>query len=79
MIVLFFEDICGETAGMKVPRHAKSWGDGASIRKELDKERRRSIKGFKADVVKGDFPSEDYTVSMLPGEKDKLIEELDKI
>ena len=37
---------------MKTPRHAKSWGDGASIRKELDKERRKSIKGFKEDVVK---------------------------
>ena len=79
VIFLFFEDICGETSGMKTPRHAKSWGDGASIRKELDKERRKSIKGFKEDVVKGSFPSEEYTVSMLPGEKDKLIEELDKI
>ena len=79
VIFLFFEDICGETSGMKTPRHAKSWGDGASIRKELDKERRKSIKGFREDVVKGSFPSEEYTVSMLPGEKDKLIEELDKI
>ena len=79
VIFLFFEDICGEPSGMKTPRHAKSWGDGASIRKELDKERRKSIKGFREDVVKGSFPSEEYTVSMLPGEKDKLIEELDKI
>ena len=68
VIFLFFEDICGETSGMKTPRHAKSWGDGASIRKELDKERRKSIKGFREDVVKGSFPSEEYTVSMLPGE-----------
>jgi len=79
VIFLFFEDICGETEGMKTPRHAKSWGDGASIRKKLDQERRNSIKGFKDDVENDNFPSEKYTVSMLPGEKDKLIEELDKI
>ena len=79
VIFLFFEDICGETMGMKTPRHAKSWGDGASIRKSLDNERRKSIKGFKEDVDKGAFPSSDFTVSMLPGEKTKLIEELDKI
>ena len=62
-----------------MPKHAKSWGDGKAIREKLDQERRNAIKGFKEDVVAGNFPSEDYTVSMLPGEKDKLIEELDKI
>tara|TARA_B100000287_G_C20654326_1_gene788014 strand:- start:1118 stop:1954 length:837 start_codon:yes stop_codon:yes gene_type:complete len=81
VIFLFFEDICGETGNPpgKMPKHAKSWGDGKAIREKLDQERRNAIKGFKEDVVAGNFPSEDYTVSMLPGEKDKLIEELDKI
>jgi len=81
VIFLFFEDICGETGipPGKMPKHAKSWGDGKAIREKLDQERRNAIKGFKEDVVAGNFPSEDYTVSMLPGEKDKLIEELDKI
>mgnify|MGYP003311892830 CR=1 FL=1 len=81
VIFLFFEDICGETGDPpgKMPKHAKSWGDGKAIREKLDQERRNAIKGFKEDVVAGNFPSEDYTVSMLPGEKDKLIEELDKI
>ena len=33
VIFLFFEDICGETGNPpgRLPKHAKSWGDGASI------------------------------------------------
>ena len=78
VIFLFFEDICGETGNPpgRLPKHAKSWGDGASIRKQLDEERRKAIKGFNKDVKSGSFPDEDYTVSMLPGEKEKLIEAL---
>ena len=81
VIFLFFEDICGETGNPlgKLPRHAKSWGDGASIRKELENERNKSISSFNEDVKIGKFPNSDHTVSMLPGEKDKLVEALDKI
>jgi len=78
VIFLFFEDICGETGNPpgKMPRHAKSWGDGAAIRQKLDKERRKAIKGFNNDVKEGSFPDKEHVVSMLPGEKDQLIEAL---
>ena len=78
VIFLFFEDICGETGNPpgKMPRHAKSWGDGAAIRQQLDKERRKAIKGFNNDVKEGSFPDKEHVVSMLPGEKDQLIEAL---
>ena len=78
VIFLFFEDICGETGNPpgKMPRHAKSWGDGAAIRQQLDKERRKAIKGFNNDVKEGSFPDKEHVVSMLPGEKDQLIKAL---
>ncbi len=79
VIFLFFEDICGETGTPpgKMPRHAKSWGDGKAIREKLDKERRKAIKGFNNEVKAGSFPDKDHVVSMLPGEKEILQEALD--
>ena len=76
---LFFEDICGETSGIKMPRHAKSWGNGKEIKKKLNKERSKAIKGFKDDVDSGSYPNSDHTVEMLPGEKDNLLEKLDSL
>ncbi|MFT4743918.1 MAG: 3-methyl-2-oxobutanoate hydroxymethyltransferase [Yoonia sp.] len=76
VMFLFFGDICGETENP--PRHAKSWGDGASIRKQLDTERRRAVKGFKDAVVSGAYPDAAHSVGMLPNEKDILLEALDK-
>ena len=77
VMFLFFEDICGETSGIKMPRHAKSWGNGQEIKNKLSKERSKAIKGFKDDVSSGKFPNSDHTVEMLPGEKDVLLERLD--
>jgi len=79
VIFLFFEDICGETGAPpgKMPRHAKSWGDGKAIREQLDKERRKAIKGFDKEVKDGSFPDKEHVVSMLPGEKEILQEALD--
>jgi 3-methyl-2-oxobutanoate hydroxymethyltransferase len=55
VMFLFFEDICGETAGIKMPRHAKSWGDAQKIKDKLNEERSNAIKGFKDDVESGNF------------------------
>ena len=77
VMFLFFEDICGETSGIKMPRHAKSWGNGKEIKDKLNNERSKAIKGFKDDVGSGKFPNSDHTVEMLPGEKDVLLEKLD--
>ena len=77
VMFLFFEDICGETSSIKMPRHAKSWGDGNKIKLELNNERSNAIKGFKDDVESGDYPNSDHTVEMLPGEKEALLEKLD--
>ena len=76
---LFFEDICGETAGIKMPRHAKSWGNGKELKIKLNDERSNAIKSFKEDVNSGKYPNKDHTVDMLPGEKNILIEKLDNL
>jgi 3-methyl-2-oxobutanoate hydroxymethyltransferase len=75
-IFLFFDDICGETENP--PRHAQSWGDGAAIRRQLDAERRRAVAGFRDAVKSGAYPDTAHTVQMLPTERDRLAEALDK-
>ena len=79
VMFLFFEDICGETSGIKMPRHAKSWGNGNDIKLKLNEERSKAIKGFKDDVNSGSYPNSDHTVEMLPGEKENLLEKLDSM
>jgi 3-methyl-2-oxobutanoate hydroxymethyltransferase len=79
VMFLFFEDICGETVGIKMPRHAKSWGNGKAIKEELNAERSRAIKGFKDEVDNSTYPDSDHVVQMLPGEKDQLLEKLDSL
>ena len=76
VIFLFFEDICGETKDIKIPRHAKSWGDGKKILEQLNKERSKSIANFKSDVDNKKFPNNEHTISMNDGELELLINEL---
>ena len=79
VMFLFFQDICGETTGIKMPRHAKSWGNGKEIKDRLNEERSKAIKGFKDDVESASFPNSNHTVNMLPGEKEVLLEKLDSV
>ena len=78
VIFLFFEDIVGETKNIKMPRHAKSWGNGNKVLNELNIERSKAISAFKNDVENSKYPNSDYTISMDDGELDKLINELEK-
>ena len=79
VMFLFFEDICGETTEIKMPRHAKSWGNGKAIKEKLNTERAKAVKGFKDDVKSGSYPNGEHTVEMLPGEKENLLEKLDSL
>lgn len=76
VIFLFFEDICGE--GARLPRHAKAWGDGAAIKAQLAQERRSAVSSFHQAVSDGSFPSPAHTVAMLPNEREKLSESLER-
>ena len=78
VIFLFFEDICGETKNIKMPRHAKSWGEGKSILDQLKDERIKAIKDFKNDVDGKKYPNKNHTISMNDGELEQLIKALNK-
>ena len=78
VIFLFFEDICGETINIKMPRHARSWGEGKSILDQLKDERIKAIKGFKNDVDGNKYPNKNHTISMNDGELEQLIKALNK-
>ena len=79
VMFLFFEDICGETTGIKMPRHAKSWGNGKLIKLQLNEERSKAVHGFKTEVDNNTYPDKTHTINMLPGEKDQLLEKLDAL
>ncbi|MBO6727799.1 MAG: 3-methyl-2-oxobutanoate hydroxymethyltransferase [Rhizobiaceae bacterium] len=76
IIFLFLMDLAGD--GENPPRHAKAWGDMLSIRKQLDAERRKALAGFRDDVLSGRFPDAAHSKSMDTGEREKLLEKLDK-
>ena len=76
VIFLFFTDICGETEDP--PRHARAWGDGLTIKRQLAAERRKAVRGFQTDVMNGNFPGPAHSVQMSTGEKQRLLEALDK-
>lgn len=73
---MFTEDICGDNPNP--PRHARAFGDLRSIRDRLKQERRGAMARYAAAVQDGAFPDARTSVSMLPGEHEKLLEELDR-
>ncbi|MBL8580857.1 MAG: 3-methyl-2-oxobutanoate hydroxymethyltransferase, partial [Rhizobiaceae bacterium] len=74
VIFLFTSDICGEAS--RLPRHARAWGDLASLHTQVRDERVRALSGFRADVASGGFPAAAETVSMTEAELEALREKL---
>ena len=54
VMFLFTSDICGEVA--RVPRHARAWGDMATLHQAVRDERVRALSGFRSAVRSGEFP-----------------------
>ena len=60
---LFMNDICGESP--RVPRHARPYGDLATLHQQVRDERTQALRAFRADVLGGGYP--DATeISMAP-------------
>lgn len=57
---LFGSDICGE--GDRVPRHARSYADLASLYAEIEAQRVRALTAFRSDVASGSFPNSSEVV-----------------
>lgn len=56
VIFLFTSDICGEST--RLPRHARAWGDLASLHQAVRTERTKALSGFREAVRSGGFPGE---------------------
>ncbi|WP_298849126.1 3-methyl-2-oxobutanoate hydroxymethyltransferase [uncultured Ruegeria sp.] len=76
VIFLFQDDACGDT--VDPPRHAKAFADMASARVQLEAERMKGLTAYRAAVLNGSYPYAATSISMKPGEQDKLREALDK-
>jgi 3-methyl-2-oxobutanoate hydroxymethyltransferase len=66
VIFLFTSDISGESA--RRPRHARAWGDLASLHKAVRDERIRALSGFRSDVASGAFPAAREIAGIADGE-----------
>ena len=79
VIMSFVADVCGDLSEEdKPPKHAHAFGDIKRLRNQIKKERIEALSEFKNEVVRGNFPYPQTNISMVKGEKDKFLEQLDK-
>ena len=76
-IFLFMSDICGE--GPRVPRHARSYGDVAALRRQIVDERIRALTAFRSDVRAGTFPSGSEIASIDDDEFSRFTAQIDPV
>ena len=62
VMFLFANDICGEQD--RVPRHARRYGDLASLYAEVERQRVAALAEFRADVASGNYPADGETVAI---------------
>lgn len=70
VMFLFTSDICGESR--RLPRHARAWGDLASLHEAVRQERVRALSGFRSAVKAGDFPTASETAGIAPNELEEF-------
>jgi 3-methyl-2-oxobutanoate hydroxymethyltransferase len=75
VMFLFQSDICGESP--RVPRHARAYGDVASLQRRVKDERVRALSAFRADVLNGGFPGDGEVSRIDPSELARFVESLD--
>ena len=75
VMFLFTSDICGE--GSRLPRHARAWGDLASLHQAVREERVKALSGFRAAVASGGFPREPETARIAAHELEEFLMKLD--
>lgn len=74
VMFLFQSDICGESE--RVPRHARVYGDVASLRQRIVDERVRALSAFRADVESGSFPDHTELGAIDPTELSRFVDAL---
>lgn len=73
---LFSSDICGETD--HVPRHARKYGDLASLQRQMEAERLRALTAFRKDVSNGQFPDDSEIGKVSDEVMESLIQRIDR-
>lgn len=76
VIFLFSSDVCGESE--RVPRHARAYGDVASLHRQIADERLRALRAFRADVAAGRFPDENEVARVDANELAQFVRHLDE-
>lgn len=56
VMFLFQNDVVGESP--RRPRHARAYGDVASLQRQIAEERVRALRAFRDDVLSGGFPGD---------------------
>ena len=74
VMFLFQSDICGESE--RKPRHARAYGDVASLKRQIAEERVRALSAFRTDVLNGKFPNENEVGSIDAAELARFVETL---
>ena len=77
VIFLFMSDICGESA--HPPKHAYAFAGLAPLHQKIYDERVKALKQFHTESTAMRFPYAAQSISMLPGEGNRLLEALDKL
>jgi len=70
VMFLFTSDICGE--GPRTPRHARVYGDLASLQQRIVDERVSALTAFRADVAARSFPDVGEVAAIDDGELEKF-------
>lgn len=77
IVFLFMSDICGESENP--PRHAHAFRDLGALHRQLYSERVDALREFHTEVHSGAFPYAKQAIAMHNGERDKLLEALDRV
>ena len=70
VIFLFTSDICGEAK--RLPRHARAWGDLATLHQQVRDERTKALSAFRAEVASGGYPSAAELAGIREDELERL-------
>jgi len=74
VVFLFMSDICGESG--RLPRHARAYGDLASLHAQVRDARVEALKAYRADVLAGSFPGNAEIAIIDDAEFDGFVERL---
>lgn len=76
VVFLFTSDICGESD--RTPRHARSYGNLASLRTQIVDERIAALTAFRSDVESAHYPGAAEVVDIAEAELDRFRQRLDE-